>query len=95
MNNLKIVYVKWIDSTHFSLGWNRDDLEKLNAQEIETVGYLVNENDRYINISHSRGGEGTGYVTYDAYLIPKGCIVERTDLVQPIKEEVEDERKSN
>jgi hypothetical protein len=70
---MKIVYLRWLDSAASSDWLLAEDV--MGPCEVETVGYLVLEDARQIQIAHSfdRGGNKfAGIIT-----IPKPVILER------------------
>jgi hypothetical protein len=52
----KIVKVSWIDSGVVSSGWVQlSEIENYSSNRIETVGYIVNDNDERFLIAQSIG----------------------------------------
>jgi len=82
-NPMAIHYVKWADAQFFKDGWlNHDGLvkEAMNGLcIIETVGYLVYQNDEYVCLAMS-----IGRFSADALLkIPRACIKTMLELDEP------------
>jgi len=51
MNLMKIVNIKWIDSSTAPIGWEyRDELLPLKPAICETVGYVTEKTKQYITI---------------------------------------------
>lgn len=51
MKPLKIVKIKWIDSSTAPTGWEyRDELSSLNPAICETVGYVTEKTKQYVTI---------------------------------------------
>jgi len=70
----KIIYVRWLDSA-LTPEWTGAPNEYTGLSEIETVGYLILENTKHIQIAQSRFEE---YDKYSAIMsIPKSVILER------------------
>lgn len=71
--------MEWIDSTRWNNGWN--DETNIDFEHVETIGFLINETDDGILISHSVGNfGGEVQLHFDHFTIPKGCIVNRERL---------------
>ncbi len=83
----KTVYIAWVDSMGFQLGWNSRDEAKL--PRISTLAFLVKETDEAYYLSHSYSPLGP--VHYDLFAIPKGCVVEYHELDLFVEEDGEDE----
>ena len=77
MNTIKLekdqcVHLRWLDSTNISGGWIYDALTA-NAKEIESIGFVVDVNDKSVMISSTRSNSG-GIV--NPITIPLGCVQE-------------------
>jgi len=70
--NKKIVYLRWLDSALVS-EWTH--LAENGLTEIISVGYLVLEDDKHIQIAQSIYEEGDKYSAIQS--IPKSVILER------------------
>lgn len=73
----KMVIVKWRDHEGDS-GWmDLPDIQKREAPEVSTVGWLVIEDDKYIKLVDSIMSDGTmgGFS-----LILKECVIDVTEL---------------
>lgn len=82
-NPMAIHYVKWADAQFFKDGWlNHDGLIKEATNGlciIETVGYLIYQNDEYVCLAMS-----VGKFSADALLkIPRACIKHMLKLDEP------------
>ena len=70
----KIVYLRWLDSV-FRDGWHGALDKGDGLSEIHTVGYLVYEDKKYIQLAHSN------FIGRDEFggglSIPKAVILER------------------
>ena len=88
--------IRWVDSSRIPTGWSDvRELSNVGFKEITTVGFVVDEDDEKVVISHTMSINGPAVFTYDAFIIPKGCIVKRSDLVRDeIDYEVEDDSDS-
>ena len=64
------VYIHWLDSTNMMGGWVYDKLTA-KAKDIETVGFIVDVNDKAVMVSSTRSDSG-GVV--NPISIPLGCI---------------------
>ena len=69
----QIVYLRWLDSA-ITLEWSRVDKEDDGLTEIETVGYLVLEDDKHVQIAQSSYAD---YKYTAIQSIPKSVILER------------------
>lgn len=77
--NLSIVYVKWIDASHADgEGWKLIKDYKPQYDPVESVGFLVHEDERSITLAVSVYEEHYG----SEMLIPKGMIIHREDVVR-------------
>ena len=77
MQSLKPVLIRWTDS-EASAGWKRiDDIpDDIKASEIDSIGYLIKENNESIVISTSVSDNGS---VMDPLTIPKCAILKRSD----------------
>jgi len=86
---MKIVEVEWIDA-HYEGGWKpKIALEDAVRKDLKivTLGYLIEDTDDRIILTHGIDGEGEQYQGY--YLIPKGCVLN----IKEIKKEIKKEKK--
>jgi hypothetical protein len=67
-----LVHLRWLDSTNISGGWIYDALTA-NAKEIETIGFVVDADNKAVMVSSTRSNTG-GIV--NPITIPLGCIQE-------------------
>lgn len=75
-----LIEVEWIDSERVRLGWaDRDEyVDALKDRTTYfTAGYLVEEDDAGVVVSHSKGTNG---LYCDAMKIPKAAVVSRRRL---------------
>ena len=69
----KIVYLRWLDSALTS-EWSHAPSDDTGLSEIETVGYLILEDDKHVQVAQSNWED----YKYGAILaIPKSVILER------------------
>ena len=70
---MKIVYIKWLDSCE-TLGWLHKNTGNAGLSTIQSVGYLMQEDKKQIQIARCKGEDDTyaGILT-----VPKAAIVER------------------
>ena len=66
-----MVLITWIDSTNHTTGWTYETETK--TIDIVSCGFLMEETDGVMVISHSIGFQGSHF---DSFVIPKGCIKE-------------------
>ena len=72
MNN-KLIYLRWLDSA-IELEWSRVSKEDTGLTEIETVGYLILEDENHIQVAQSSYKD----IKYSAIQsIPKSVILDR------------------
>lgn len=69
----KIVYLRWLDSA-ITLEWSRVNKDDDGLTEIETVGYLVLEDDKHVQVAQSNYAD---YKYTAIQSIPKSVILER------------------
>lgn len=71
-------YIKWYDAFNIE-GWFVSDEEKDTDSilEVETVGFLFKENEKYISILQSSGNNGRSIGLIN---IPNVCIIEKRKL---------------
>ncbi len=81
---MKILYVRWLDSA-LTPEWSRAPSEATGLSEIETVGYLILENDEHIQVAQSNY-ENDKYSAIQS--IPKSVILERRVLHIPKKKKL-------
>jgi len=75
--SINIVFLRWLDSA-LTPEWSRAPSEYTGLSEIETVGYLILEDDKHVQIAQS---SFEGYDKYSAIMaIPKSVILERRSL---------------
>jgi len=76
MAGMRIVKVRWVDSRAWS-GWNDQEEVKRwanepGSDEINTIGLLMEENEKHILLVQSEHGEsGIG----NAFMIPRGAVL--------------------
>ena len=76
MDEIKIVRIKWNDTTHYQ-GWHKpDELDNMSPLIIESVGWLIRENETAIFLAMSHGEYRIG----DILIIPKKMVLERWEL---------------
>ena len=68
---MKVLLIRWIDSTRNACGWTTSN--DIDLIEIETIGFCVEEDDEKYTITSTVGSEGD---FFDAFMIPKGCVKE-------------------
>ena len=73
----KLVYIRWLDSA-ITLEWSPLDKEECGLTEIETVGYLILEDERHIQVAQSNY-EDAKYSGIQS--IPQSVILEKRTLV--------------
>ena len=72
----KMVYLRWLDSA-IELEWSRASQEGTGLSEIETIGYLILEDEKHVQVAQSNFGN----YKYNAIIaIPKAVILERRAL---------------
>ena len=77
---MKVLYLRWLDSA-LSTGLQYAPGGDGGLSEIESVGYLLHEDKRHIQIAQSTSRENE---SYDAILaIPKSAILERRVIELP------------
>ena len=69
----EITYLRWLDSA-IELEWSQASQEGLGLTEIETVGYVIYEDDLHVQVAQSRYG---GQKFSSVMAIPKAMILER------------------
>ena len=72
----KIVYLRWLDSALVP-EWTRDPGEDTGLAEIETIGYLILEDEQHVQIAQSIFDD---YKYSAIQSIPKSVILERQEL---------------
>jgi hypothetical protein len=81
----KAVVVRWVDITSLDGGWlSLDEIKDLDVALIKTAGWIVKETQKkykrrgkiWIASSLAKGGEVGGH----PHCIPKGCIVDITEM---------------
>ena len=75
---MKIVKVKWMDSTSQSGGWTDEDPKDMEPMKLMTVGFLLFEDEQRIVISHSIADNTD--MRYAMFTIPKGMIYEYSEV---------------
>lgn len=80
----KILYIRWLDSA-LTPEWSQAPSEATGLSEIETVGYLLLENNEHIQVAQS-SYEDYKYSAIQS--IPKSVILERRVLHMPKKKKV-------
>jgi hypothetical protein len=73
----KIVYLRWLDSA-LSPDWQHAPNERTGLSEIETVGYLILEDDKHVQVAQSSYEEWDKYSAIQS--IPKSVILEMRTL---------------
>ena len=82
------IHIHWLDSTNISGGWIYEDLTA-HAKSIETIGFVIDANDKAVMISSTRSSSG-GIV--NPITIPIGCIQGYTILeLRPLPPDVQPE----
>jgi hypothetical protein len=76
---MKIVYLKWVDSNTLT-GWTHIKRDSSELTEIETIGYLLYEDEKEIQIAHSIFSEQEECAGFIA--IPAVSILERREIVE-------------
>jgi len=77
---MKIIYLRWLDSATSS-GWQYAPNENTGLSEIRSVGYLIHEDSKHVQIAQSNFSE---FEKYDGILaIPKSVILERHTIKLP------------
>ena len=75
---MELIKVKWIDSACSNSWWTMaDDAEekdKISPIVINSVGYIIKENDDYVCLAQNYGVEPEQFC--NVITIPKGCIKE-------------------
>jgi len=74
---MKIIYLRWFDSALTS-DWTNAPNKHTGLSEIETIGYLILEDDKHVQIAQSSFKECDKYSAIMA--IPKSVILERRSL---------------
>ena len=73
----EIVLVYWNDSTRWAIGWGEvKDSQDIGLHTVATVGFVVEDGEKHLTLSGSVC-EGK---CHDLFVIPVGCIIERTSL---------------
>ena len=73
----EIIYLRWLDSA-LTPEWTHAPSEHTGLSEIETVGYLILEDNKHIQVAQNSFKE---YDKYSAIMaIPKSAILERKTL---------------
>ena len=74
MTKVNLLRIEWEDSTARHIGWH-DPYPNGNGEyeptKITTVGWVVEEDEKSLSISHTISTDG---MAYDSFVIPKGCI---------------------
>ena len=71
-NTYERVYIQWIDSSSID-GWVFTEDFQPELQTVESVGFIVHENDEMITISSHR----TPSAVHSPFTIPKFAIIQR------------------
>ena len=79
---MKLVKIIWYDATSDSHWYCREDMKHLKAVRCESVGYVIEENEREIKLCHTISDT---ILLMGRLVIPKGMIRKTEDL-----DEVED-----
>ena len=74
----QLVYLRWLDSA-IELEWSQVSQEDTGLTEIQTVGYVVLEDDLHIQVAQSIYEDAKKYSAIMA--IPKSVILERHSLL--------------
>lgn len=69
---LEVVSVLWVDSSHNNYGWHEPEIDGYTLVPIRTCGYLLTEDENRVVITMSIGRQG---LVFDAFVIPRGCII--------------------
>lgn len=78
---MKLVLVRWLDIV-VENGWTAiDEATKLRPHAVETVGFLVYEDEHRLVVAHSISGKEVNPYT----AIPRGCIESITILSVPAR----------
>jgi hypothetical protein len=74
----KIFYIRWVDSST-SEGWQHAPNESTQISVIDTIGYLVYEDKKHIEIAHSHFKDCN---THNGIIaIPKVAIMKRREVM--------------
>ncbi len=79
-----LVYVKWVDSNGTG-GWrHEDEVAEIAVAEVESVGWLIAEDEKQIQIALNRVGENEGTSPWGSITaIPKVAILSRMAVWAP------------
>lgn len=80
--NLRLVIVDWIDAYGPTVPWTGfSKLGQIKPHKVQTVGWVVSEDEDYIVLVPSWGDDPEGETEgYGETAIPKGCIKQMRDL---------------
>jgi len=73
---MEMIYVRWTDSALFS-GWTEAPTKDTGTSEIETIGYLIHEDKKHIEVAQSKSSTNHKSAIM---AIPKCVIIERRKL---------------
>ena len=72
----KIIAIEWEDITFFKGSYSKTELKDLQTQLINSVGYLIREEGKYLLIALSVE-KNEPYRLIDVYKIPKANIIKK------------------
>jgi len=85
MNN-SIEFVEWIDSSFIDAEWtDLDEVKKVDCSTIDSIGFIVNETEKYIVLSSHISNDISPTVC-GTMLIPKVSILHRETLYRSVNE---------
>lgn len=75
---MKLVRIEWLDAISSNSWTNKEDTT-IGGMTCVTIAFLVQENEQWIRVAHTDGGEAWQGV----FDIPRGCVVNQKELLFP------------
>lgn len=80
-NKYRMVLVRWVDVTKFSIGWvDRENAKDFFPMQIASLGWLVDEAPDHITLSPQITLEEGDDRCTDLCVIPRGCITSMLEI---------------
>ena len=79
---MKLVLVKWKDSTSYNTGWARSKENDYGPAILFSVGFVLEEDDDRLVLTGSTDLEEGNMLYHSPFVIPKVCIVEEVPLTK-------------
>ncbi len=71
---MEIALIKWVDAKTANNGWtNQADLD-ISIPEVESVGFVIEEDDKKIAILQTVADDGD---CFNLFVIPKGVVIDK------------------